>query len=246
MFEKIDFEREKLNDLAHWFPILVDGIDRYNLDIKVPETHIIETDVDLIFLVEPDGREIKGLKEFLLKIESAADKVGYPFFLRTGLISGKHSWRYTCHVPDKESILKHVIALVEESEMAGIIGVPYNTWAVRKMLRVTPVFYAFQGLPVTSERRFFIKDDEVKYNIPYWPEMAIRKPSKENWKDLLKEVNAISEEDEKLLSDYCYGLARYIFNEAWSVDWLKTDDGWYLIDMALAERSWGYQEDLMK
>lgn len=245
--EKLNFEKERLIDLAVWFPKLKEGIEACECSIKLPETHIIKTDADLLRLFETDLKPIEGYDKLLTDIDTAAQKVGYPFFLRTGYTSGKHYFTDTCYVSKPEDIQKSVRNLVEYGEMTSFIGLPFDTWVVRELLPVTPAFIAFKGLPITTEIRYFVLSGEVKYSVPYWPVDAIKRPSCEDWEDKLFEANTLNDEDKQLLDEQTQIVA-CIFEDSdgWSVDWVKTDKGWYLIDMALSYRSWGYNPEKMK
>lgn len=163
---------EEVNNLSFWFPLIEQA------QVPVPRTIIIEHPHDLMSVldgVEPEGGVFDALVE---KIEKAAREI-YPakgtdhaFFLRTGYLSGKHDWKDTCFVStiDPDVIGYHIVALIEQSAMAGIMGLPYDTWVVRELLDTAPLFHCewYGGFPVTREFRVFIRDGEVDAIYPYW------------------------------------------------------------------------------
>lgn len=225
------------NSLLYWFPKVKD------LGIPVPETRIIEIPrKKLAKILDGDASEVK---EYVPLIQKAIKELGGPpVFVRTDHTSAKHYYTSTCFLEkdDEQTILKHVYRLVEFSEMAGIIGLPYDAIVVREFLELDHAFRAFDDLPVARERRYFVKDGKVQCHHPYWPEEAIvfRRGSTppENWKEMLRKLNEETEEEVSLLSEYAARVARAV-EGYWSVDFAMTKDGkWYLIDMALGEVSW--------
>jgi hypothetical protein len=179
---------EDKNDMAYWFPIL------QSTGVLVPRTEIIKTDVELIALM--DGKKPDGFDEFVRCLRAAADEFGYPAFLRTGQTSGKHFWNRTCFLESADNINQCIYELVEFSEIADFIGLPYGTWAVREFLNLESSFTAFPGrMPVNMERRYFIEDGHVLCHHPYWPAYSIedQRPSAPNWRDLLGKLNLESD-----------------------------------------------------
>ena len=232
------FDREKMLEsikaaakcsLLYWWP-KVKG-----LGIPVPRTEIVEIphEVFLKFLDTPEA-----LDPYLDDIYKAAKRIGYPLFLRTDLISGKHEWERTCYVPDEESLLSHIYAVVEEHFLAQIIPLPCRALVFREFLELDWAFKAFRGMPIARERRYFIKDGKVLCHHPYWPEDAIWNPDRPNWRELLAELNRETEDEVRLLTSYALKIAS-VMDGYWSVDFAHARNGkWYLIDMAVGEFSW--------
>ena len=75
--------------ISTWFPMLaVSGV-------PVPKTEIIAgAPADLLAVL--DGKPVTGLDGFIARVCTAAERLGYPAFLRSGHLSGKHGWRRTC------------------------------------------------------------------------------------------------------------------------------------------------------
>jgi hypothetical protein len=229
-------------DLAQWFPRLV------ATGVPVPETRIIRTGLELQCLLD-DGEPDLALDEvgaFCDEIASAVQVVGGPpAFLRTGHLSGKHRWRETCHVvkDDRDTVLAHVRALVEESVLAGILGLPTDTWAVRRLLELDSAFTAFEGLPVAFERRVFIAEGRVVCDHPYWPAEAVARgaPSSRTWRAQLQAMDAAWPTFAPSVLEHAAMVAQ-AFEDAWSLDFARAKDGtWYAIDMARAELSFHWK-----
>ena len=231
------------NCLSYWFPRIKAA------GLPVPETRIVRTKVDLTPL---DGLP-PGSSEFLSRLSEAADAIGYPVFLRTGHGSGKHEWTRTCCVTEPKQLGQHVYNLVEWSCMVDMAGLPTNVWAVREMLPTTPLFTAFRGMPICREFRVFVDGPEVVCEHPYWPPKALVQgfPRKQSvqW-GLDEDIRQLPENFDRLYWDLCSlpegdrrkvtqlaSLAGAVLGGKWSVDVLETKRGWYLTDVAEADRS---------
>lgn len=220
--------------MLYWYPKVKD------LGIPMPKTEIVEVPyTHLIRML--DGKMMP--KRYVQKVIEASDKTGYPLFMRTDMGSAKHSWERTCYVPEKEGLFKHIWALIDETLAAGMFGeLDPNALIFREFLYLEDAFTAFNGLPVSKERRYFIRDGEVECHHPYWIQDAIEKDWRSNkpsdWRELLKELNSEGDSEIKLLTLYSGQIAKALPGY-WSVDYAKVLGGtWYLIDMAEGEKSW--------
>lgn len=231
-------QREDKTCLSYWFPKIEAA------GIPVPKTEIITTEVDLDLLL--DNQMPEGFSQFVAAIQSAGDRLGYPCFLRTGHTSGKHDWLRTCYLdhPCPNNIGRHIVNLVEFSACADFFGLPTQVWAVRELLKTESTFHAFWGLPITKERRYFIRDGKVEHHQPYWPPSAIAGHTQEpKWQELLADLNADTPETLEALTRLSEQVA-VVMEGYWSVDWLWTSDrGWVCIDMAEGEKSYRYTPD---
>jgi len=223
-----------LTSMLYWYPKI------QGLGIPIPKTEIVEVPYNhLVALL--DGKMLP--ERYVIKIYEASEKIGYPLFLRTDMGSAKHSWNTTCFVDEKIELLKHIWALVDTTLAMGMFGeLDPNALVFREFLYLEDAFTAFDGMPVSKERRYFIKDGEIICHHPYWIQDAIEedirqgKPS--NWRDLLKALNTENDTEIRLLSFYAGQVAKKLMGY-WSVDFAKKLGGtWYLIDMAEGEKSW--------
>jgi len=137
------------------------------------------------------------------------------------------------------------MALVEWSEMVDFLGLPVNVWAVREMLPTQPLFRCagYKGFPVVREFRVFVDGSTVLYRNPYWPDGAIEegKPDVLNWRELLRRANELTDDEATVINRLASQCGNAVGGK-WSVDVLETSRGWYVTDMAVAERSWGWKE----
>lgn len=215
-------ERFKLaeeSSLLKWFPVIE------KLDIPVPKTFIVKV---------PTAPET---------IKDVAQKMGYPLFMKTDLIAGKHDWDDTCFVEKAEYLDGNILNLVSELEITDMeAGSPFNALIFREYIELDSKFRAFMGMPVARERRYFINEGQILCHHPYWIESAIRfwRNTKEprNWKDLLKDINTESKAEIDMLTQYAQMVAD-VFADDWAVDFAHSKDGvWYLIDMQRSQISW--------
>jgi len=220
------------NCISYWLPKLAE-----NTNIRIPETHIMRTDCEI-------GRCLEGnidslsFQTFLKSLGKLCDLIGYPCFLRTGQTSGKHDWKDTCCLNSKGNLTGNVLALSEFSECAGFIGLPYDVWAVREMLPTVPLFHAFHGkMPITEEYRFFSINGKIQCRHPYWPASCIREPSVDDWKEKLEAAYATGTEQGEAFMQASLAIEA-VPGDDWSVDVLWTENGWYVIGMALADQSY--------
>lgn len=226
------------NSMLHWYPLVK------NLCIPQPRTEIIPIKSRATF-DWGDFIDGKATIEEMEQIKDACNKMGYPVFIRTDQLSGKHDWKNTCYVEKEEDLEPHLRALVEESLTAGIMGLDVNAIVVRDYIKMDNLFTAFRGsMPVNPEIRFFVKDGSIQCWHWYWVEDAIRNPSVENWQDLLAETkDGITEKELTQLHEYAHDvamkIAKWSDSDQWSVDFCRDAFGkWTLIDMALGKDSW--------
>jgi hypothetical protein len=222
------------NSIDYWYPRLV------RAGVPVPRTRIFRTEVKLDMLL--DDREPPGYRKFVESIQRAGAELGYPAFLRTGHLSGKHRYTSTCHLPGPEAVPAHVAALVEESALAGITGHPTNAWAVRELLPVDAPFTAFEGLPIARERRYFVRSGVVIAKHPYWPTKSIQDPSVPDWEERLAGIQRESPEEVLELTALTERAGREL-GGYWSVDWLYSPGrGWVCTDCADGDRSFMWSD----
>lgn len=225
--------------LSYWYPKIKDLV-------PTPKTDIVQTDCKLWKLL--DGNKPDGYHEFLDQLTEAAIRIDgliedglAAVFLRTGHTSGKHNWDRCCYLD--HDLDGHVRSLVEFSAMVDIMGLPTEVWAVREYLPVESLFrcVAYGGMPVVPERRYFVDGGKLLYSIPYWPEQALEEgePDDETWRQKMPIVQQPfgPEADDMALKcgEACGGK--------WSVDVLLTRKGYYVTDMAEAEKSWGWNRE---
>jgi hypothetical protein len=232
--ERMDAAKSNPNCLSHWYPKIqsIKGIN-------IPETKIIPFDYnDLLHSLDSNFTE--GFKDSLKKVENAADEIGYPCFIKNSLFSAKHSWKDSCYIQNREQIKDHLRNITSDCYCVNAGDSLYVI--VRKLIPTKAAFFAFSQMPVTKERRYFIKDGKVTFHHPYWIPKSIENASCEDWESKLNELNWESDEEILILTSLSEQVSKHI-DGAWSVDWLQDKNGeWFLIDMALEQSSFKWSD----
>lgn len=154
--------------LSWWFPKI------QSAGLPVPKTKLLRCDsASAASLYRHfDGKPV-GVhgSDFIGFVEAAVREMGLPCFLRTGQTSGKHSWKRTCHIQDASEVGQHVLDLVEFSECADFLGLPWDVWAVREMLPTRPVctLPEYGDMPLCREFRCFVDGGQLLCCHFYWP-----------------------------------------------------------------------------
>jgi len=229
--------------LSWWFPRIQAA------GLPVPRTEIVEMPAPaqhaaycIVAGEQPGQDDMAAFRAFTSMIEDRAKAFGAPLFLRTDHTSGKHGWKDTCYVERATAIDRHVLHIVEYSEMAGIMGLPYDRWALRELLPVKPVGVCptYGDMPVVREWRCFVEDRSVYCRHPYWPMHALEDGGWIGSEADYKELCSTGPLDGRL----CREIFQWAWNAgaavggAWSVDILETATGLFVTDMAEADKSY--------
>lgn len=250
---------DDLNCLSYWFPRLLEA------GLPVPKTEIVlcqgEALVEM-WRAALDGDVLGDAgREFIERLSAAVKRTGEPCFLRTGQGSGKHEWSRTCCVPGASDLFQHTANLIEWSEMVGMLGLPFDVWAVRELLPTKPLatLPAYKGMPLCREFRCFVRDGEVECVHPYWPRKAIeggfpyelcpgdalevppRPILPDDFDAIVDQVQNASEAERAEVRALAEQAAKR-FDGYWSVDILETHRGWCITDMAIGEMSFHWPE----
>jgi hypothetical protein len=230
-------------NLSYWFPLIRD------VGLPVPRTEIIEMPEDVWMEAWQmfDGVAFDAIPKYKAWAEDFEKRVnafGRPLFLRTGHTSGKHNWKETCAITPESSVMHHLYNIIEFSEIAGMMGeLPWRNWVLREMLPVKPygVCRRYGDMPVVREFRVFVDGGKVECHHPYWPTKALQDGGVFMAEDVLRRFHNFNDDDELkrvlgLASD-----AGKAVGGRWSVDMLETDRGWFVTDMAEAEKSYHWE-----
>lgn len=231
-------QSEDLTALSYWYPKLLAA------GLPVPRTTIVKMPAGVQETIWSafDGKEGGDNPEpFFDEIDAAAREFGYPCFLRSDHTSNKHGWRTNCFLPDRASIAQHVFNICEFSECCGLIGLPWDTWAVREMLPTMPLGVCphYGNMPICREFRFFVEDGEIRCRHPYWPLESLEQGGA-NWIDgpaiLFEHMRQPPHKLDALAS-----AAGRALGGAWSIDILETTRGWFITDLAEAGKSFHWE-----
>ncbi len=216
---------DERNSFLYWYP-------KIEHIAPTPKSTWIEIDFDLSWIDEgvPVGVFL-ALKKLMKRFDMT-----YPIFIRTDVNSGKHDFKNTCYVEFEDQLVRNLNNLIIDTMMKDLFP---RAIVLREFVELDWKFKAFWGeLPIATEVRVMIRDGEVERWFFYWPEEAIRRPDRQNWKELLAEMRRIAEKEQ----EYFLGIAKRVaqeFDGYWSVDFARSRRGvWLLIDMALGEVSW--------
>lgn len=228
------------NSMLYWYPRVC------HADVPMPKTMLVPTSDSWteMLLVAEGSRQLNEL----YVIEAACHTLRFPVFIRTDLMAAKHSWNSTCFVPTPADLQKHLANLVDHTLNCDMIGKPVKGFAVREYIEMESPFAAFDGLPISRERRYFVRDGVVECHHPYWPEDAIKfivpeHPEPPDWRDFLSRMNYESFDEVDVLTEYAERVSVHL-EGYWSVDFCRCkstaecNGGWYFIDCALGAESW--------
>ncbi len=222
------------DSMLYWYPQIKD------LDLLMPKTEMIVIPTKkLIKLINNKEDTERFLSEYKEKILERAKKIGYPLFMRTDQMACKHDWKNTCYVPSEKDLINHLFRLVDGNFCVDMFGeAEPNAIVFREFLELDWSFKAFADMPIAREFRFFIRDGTVECRHPYWPPNAIRRPSIDDWLDILRKQSILKPSEKTLLDNYSKTIGN-VLSGYWSVDYCRTREGlWYLTDMALGEQSY--------
>jgi len=241
------------NCLSSWFPLLQQA------GLPVPTTHFTVLDEgvpgELLDACDRDTSIEKCSPRIQSFVKWLSDSCKFfqddRAFLRTGHTSGKHDYVNTCclrwpYTP--LDVFNHVKHLVRYSESCGVVGFPCDVWAVRKFLNEASelVFTAFNGTPIRREFRVFTEGDAVLCMHPYWPadsvESTVSPLDRDDWKPILKEISKIRPSEAAHLIELARSASFALepLGDRWSIDFLETNIGWFITDVADADQSFHY------
>lgn len=226
--------------LSHWFPAV---------EFVVPAGMYPATTIVELKSVTYGG-ELLCEPEYGPELESAADEVlaarVLPFFLRGDLQSGKHVYPESVGIcRTRDDVLRCMAGIAEYAACSIWFGDKgLDTWAVREVLIPANAPRTMNGIPIGHEWRMIVRDGAVTEESGfYWPSEALVQNTQYK-ADAWTQEDAEAYIGERTNMGYPLHLTSLSINVAralggdWSVDWMLTDSGWKLIDMAVAADSW--------
>ena len=221
--------------LTRWWPRVCDA------GVPVPQTALYPLPSGAVFALF-DGQDPGPALDPAAIAQWITDSgLAYPLFLRTDILSAKHSWCDTCYVAHPDQLTLHVGRLLEASLESFLEP---QALVAREFLDLDTRFNAFHGaLPIGAERRYFIRDGRVICHHPYWPADAIEQATTASrlpvgWHATLATLNREEPDEVALLTAYATTVA-HCLPGAWSVDFARLrTGGWVYLDSAIADISW--------
>lgn len=257
------------NSMGHWLPQLVQANNKHGF-FKIPKTVIAKVPITLLQLTRQPYEGLTPTTKAILN--TWAKDVFHlntenEYFIKTGTYSSKFDFR-NCHIHDPKEVSEigeylmyiHFAALQMASPLNRpcIYGVSTTTeWVVREFIPDTennPVIY--KGLPLHTEYRVFIDCDtnEILGCNPYWEPETMKKRFSENRSDHdTHDYIAYKAYEDVLMGRYDLNkkaIQSYVkellpdlnLHGQWSLDIMQNGDDFWLIDMATAETSAGYDK----
>jgi hypothetical protein len=235
---------EEESSLEYWYPLVKDFL-------PTPKTEIVPITFDYtVALLEHE----QPPTEVHDRVKEAANKIGYPVFIRTDQASSKHDYALSCIAHNDDELEVRAFKTIEHNECVGFGGLPYRSLVIREYLPLVSCFKAFNQLPIAVERRYFVRDGRVECHHPYWCTEAVQQDMDrrqwaanitgmpadipENWLQKLIHMNIEHHEEVAVLIDAAKTFGEHVPGY-WSVDFaLVNGRGWMLIDAARGEISW--------
>jgi len=233
---------KNLNSMLEWYP-LIEKVVSTPKTVMIPLQEIEDLDT---FISPAYDNEVKNteMKRLVDKAEKASQSLGgYPIFLRSDQTSNKHDWNNTCYVTNNQSLAAAIARIFEFSLM---VDIGFKAVILREFLTLPHEFHAFNGMPVSKEFRFFIKNGEVQCRHPYWFPSCMRRVDDNNWLPKLRKLQELDPTTQNLLDEISMKVSKAVEslqtpNNYWSIDFCYAEKiGWLVTDMAIGEDSYHY------
>lgn len=172
---------------------------------------------------------------------------GYPVFLRSDETSNKHDWEDSCYVADEEHLASGIRNILEFTLMVDMAGeLNFRGIVLREFLELPHEFHAFNGIPVSKEFRFFIKNGACLCRHPYWFPSCMRRVDCKDWLPKLRKIQVLEPSEQIILDQYALAISKVVeplnaTDNYWSIDFCYAyERGWLVTDMALGSASFHY------
>lgn len=241
------YERANQNpeNMSYWLPNIESSTTKQESSLRIPATKIISLPLERFDWLQSEKYTPETIKEFndFLKDGLGDFLKEQTLFMKSGIFSNKFEFS-TAVVTDRETIGKQFLDLYYTSMLVGAGNtneVVFREFIADKENRLT----IYDGMPLHTEYRVFYDFDnqEVVGVSNYWHPHVMRGNIKE------EDEMTYNKEKDNILSDY-ENYKTFVIEEVqkwmkgvmnlkgkWSIDVMKNDDAFYLIDMARMERS---------
>lgn len=256
--EEESFERAKqetetdLVNFHHWFK-------PQNSQFHVPRStwFLLTFDERKLFRQEKEEADAEQVKQFNEHCDRLVkeNNLNYPVFMKSGLFSNKFEFD-NCVVNSPDEFFEKFYNIEYFAMMFGVR--PTLEVVLREFIQVPTEMKLYTNMPMHLELRAFVNFDtnEVIEVIDYWHESIVENLPLEQQDAFIQHKQKMQNKflemrnvvTEKLKLSMNNGDFSHLSGK-WSVDFMldEKDDIW-LIDMAVANQSWGYHliQDLIQ
>lgn len=253
-------EKENPNNFSFWFKEVLNGIGpkRFNKDFIIPFSVVIECPEKLLgrFTCEVPG-DYEEIINWIVKDVYPVVNDKFPegqCFVKNGCFSNKFNFNASCFLQEI-SVIEIFKKLREISCEAMMLETGGNLeFVFRRFIEANdPYGHIYNGMPVRPETRVFydFETKKVLYSVNYWDwdycsqywndeDFAVMEKCKDKLNRFFELTKTALEE--KVAKNFKYvKLAGQ-----WSIDFMWEYGKWYMIDMAIAQRSAYWDENKIK
>jgi len=238
-------DQENFENMSYWLPKIQSSLTKENSILKIPKTKIIPLDFEMWKWLRSDKYTPEKILELNSYLVNSLDNFleNETLFIKTGTFSNKFKFSDTV-VTDRNKIGEQLLNIYYSSMLVGADN--SSEVVVREMIiDKENRLCIYTGMPLHTEFRIFYDFDtkEVVGVANYWHPDVMEKGLRNE--DLLtynlEKVNIVSDFNHyklKIAEEVRFFMEGVIgLNGKWSVDVMKNDTDFWLIDMARMERS---------
>lgn len=243
--ENYERYKETPENMSYWLPKLQESPTRHQSCLKVPETKTVTLSYEWWEWLHRDKYTKEKINEFNRYMQELLGdfQKGKRVFMETGVFSNKFSFN-TAVIEDRDNVGKQFLDMYYTSLVFGANET--NEVVFREMVEDKEDRHTiYQGMPLHTEFRVFYDYDTHKAVgvSNYWhPDVMKRMQSDKDKESYSMEQDRIIKEYEEYKQDVVKQVELFMkgcttLTGRWSVDVMKNDTDFWLIDMARMERS---------
>ncbi len=242
-----DMTKDNPENMSYWFPKIEASTTRKASILQVPETKVVQLDFPTWEWLTSDNYTEEAISSFneLLLEQLSGFLDGKKLFMKSGVFSDKFVFYKTIINADRTTNIGHNFLDIYYNSM--ILGASNTSEVVfREFIESKEsVGHIYRGMPLQTEFRVFYNFDEKKavgvanYWYPELMEKALRNEDLSTYQDSKDKIISEYENEKEYLikqveifMDGCEGLSG-----SWSIDVMKNEDDYWIIDMARMEVS---------